>query len=197
MFMNVMHRLRKFWASSKAAAARRSFGARIPARNEGGFTLLEVIIAMAIMVIALSSILSMESSAINASAKAKTLNVVTMLARGRMIGTEYMIEGKTFEEVRPEDGGTFDPPYQDYRWTSKIKEVEFPNLVAGAANKKEGGSGGEDEVMATMSKLVTKFLSKAVREVNVTVYWKKGTGEQSYTLTTYWVDLNHEFSLSE
>ena len=192
--MNVMHRLRRSWASSNKT---RSSGIARLAGQESGFTLLEVIIAMAIMVIALASILSMESSAINASAKAKTLNVVTMLARARMIDTEYMFEGKTFEEVKPEDGGTFDAPYQDYRWTSKIKEVQFPNLVSGAGNKKEGGSGGEDEVMATMGKLVTNFLSKAVREVNVTVYWKKGSGEQSYTLTTYWVDLNHEFSLSE
>ena len=40
-------------------------------RSQAGFTLLEVIIAMAIMVIALASILDVESGSINASIRTK------------------------------------------------------------------------------------------------------------------------------
>lgn len=165
--------------------------------REAGFTLLETIIAMAIMVLALASILSVESNSINASARARQMNIVAMLAKDKMVETEYAIEGKTFDEVKKEEGGSFDAPYQEIRWKTTIKELEFPNLAV-TGRKSEGGSGGgTTDAAETLTKLLTKFFSKAMREVTVTVIWTRGTGEQSFSLSTYWVNLNHEFELTE
>ncbi len=171
-------------------------------KKEQGFTLLEVMIAMAIMLISLASILAVESNSINATRRAKQLNIVAMLARGRMIKLESEFEGKTFSEFRKEDGGNFDEPYQDYRWSYKVKELTFPNIGGGGGGDKgEGASGGAAESgggMAEMvTKLLTKYLSKSLREVALTVFWKRGSGEQSFTVATYWVDLTHEFELTE
>lgn len=173
-------------------------------RNEQGFTLLETIIAMTIMVLALASILSVESSGINAAEKTKQLNTVSMLARNKMIETEFKIQGRTFEEARKTEEGQFKSPYEDYRWKAEIKEIKFPNLVntgsAGGANQSSGsGNSGNGRSDATemLGKLVTNFLSKALREVTVTIFYKRSTGEQSFSVTTYWVNLNHEFALSE
>lgn len=163
-----------------------------PNRSEAGFTLLEVIIAMAIMVLALAAILSVESGSINASIRARQANIATMLARNAMIETEYKIEGKSFDEVKKEEGGNYDAPYQDYRWKTVVKEIEFPKLSFGS----NAGGGGQD-MIDLMAKLISNYLSKAIREVTVTIFWKKGGGEQSFSVTTYWVDLNHEFSFSE
>ncbi|MGK5090222.1 hypothetical protein WDW86_21955, partial [Bdellovibrionota bacterium FG-2] len=58
-----------------------------------------------------------------------------------------------------------------------------------------GEAGGGMAEMVT--KLLTKYLSKSLREVALTVFWKRGTGEQSFTVSTYWVDLTHEFELTE
>lgn len=44
-----------------------------------------------------------------------------------------------------------------------------------------------------VSNLVSKYLSQAVREVTITISWKRGAGEQHYSISTYWVDLNHDF----
>lgn len=168
--------------------------------GESGFTLLETIIAMAIMVVALTSILSIESSSLNASARAKQMNVVAMLAKGKMVEVEYDIEGKTFEEVKKENAGAFPAPYADYRWTWVVKELEFPNLsLAPPSGEGDSGgaTGGATEITETLTKLVTKFFSKALREVTVTVFWRRGDGEQSFSVSTYWVNLNHEFQLSE
>jgi type II secretion system protein I len=81
-------------------------------RNPQGFTLLEVLIAMAIMALALSSILSVESGSINASARAKQMNIVAMLVKNQMIKTEYEIEGKSFDEVEKEKSEAFEAPYE-------------------------------------------------------------------------------------
>lgn len=169
--------------------------------KEAGFTLLETLIAVAIMLVAFSAILMVESASLNTSFKAKQMNIVAMLAKEAMVKAENEFEGKAFEEVPKEASGHFDPPYQDYRWSRVIKEIRFPSLSMGG--NIGGGEGGDDggsssnNAMETLTKLLTNFLSKALREVSVTVSWKKGSGEQSFSLSTYWVDLNHEFELSE
>ena len=173
-----------------------------------GFTLLEVIIALAIMTMAFAAILSMISDGINASARTHQMTIVAMLAKRQMIDTEYKIEGRTFDEVKKDDSGNFPAPYADYRWTSEVKEVEFPNIGGmtsggGGGDSSSGGGSGDgsenvnSQVTDMISKLVTQFLSKAVREVTVTIFWKKGSKDQSFSVSTYWVDLNHEFQLTE
>jgi prepilin-type N-terminal cleavage/methylation domain-containing protein len=171
-------------------------------KSQSGFTLLETMIAIAIMLVAFSSIMMVESGSLNTSAKAKQMNVVAMLAKNVMTETEYQLEGKTFEEVKEEDAGTFPEPYQDYRWKKTIKEIRFPQLNMGAVQQTDSAQSAEADseggsAIETMTKLITNYLSKAVRQVDVTVFWRRGSGEQSYSLSTYWVDLNHEFQLTE
>jgi len=181
--------------------ARMSFRNRILSGNTSGFTLLEVIIAMAIMVLAFSSILAVEQGSINASTRAKEMNIVGMLAKNQMVETEYKIEGKTFDEVKKEESGTFEAPYEEYRWKTTVQELKFPSLgsLGGGSGEKKSGGGDEaqNQMTTLVTKLLTNFLSKAIREVTVTVIWKRGSGEQSFSLATYWVDLNYEFKLSE
>jgi len=174
--------------------------------NENGFTLLETIIALAIMVIAFASILSIESNSISATEKARQLNTVAMLAKNKMVETEYAIEGRAFDEVKKEDGGAFNAPFEDYRWKTEVKEIKFPSLNfsggggqgkdAGSSGNSNSNSGGQD-LGDLMTKLVTQYLSKALREVSVTIIWKKGSSDQQFALSTYWVDLNHEFQITD
>jgi type II secretion system protein I len=168
--------------------------------GNAGFTLLEVIIALAIMVIAFASILSVESESINASARAHQMNIVAMLAKNQMVETEYKIQGKTFDEVKDEETGIFPEPYQDYSWKTTVKEIEFPALnfnVLNSNGDEQQEQGGGEDMVEMMSKLITQYLSQAVREVTVTINLKKGGGEEHFSVSTYWVDLNHEFQLSQ
>lgn len=170
-----------------------------PKATEQGFTLLEVLIAMAIMLVAFSSILMVQSGALNASYKARQLNVVAMLAKGKMVETEVAFQGKTFEEFKKEDHGNFAAPFEDYKWKLEVKEVEFPNLSLSGPSGKEGAEAGQDQnqqMVEMITKMITNYLSKSIREVNVTILWQKGAGTQDYTVSTYWVNLNHEFSLT-
>jgi hypothetical protein len=118
------------------------------------------------------------------------MNIVAMLARNQMAELEYKVEGKTFEEFKKTDGGTFAAPYTDYRWTTEIKELEFPNL---APEKKKDNESGDANYAEIITKNVATYFSKSIREMNVTIFWKRGGGEVSFTVSSYWVDLNHEF----
>lgn len=168
-----------------------------PLLNNRGFTLLETMIALTIMVLAFSSILMVESGSINTSTKAKQMNIVAMLAHNAMVDTEYKLEGKTFNEMKKEESDHFPEPFQTYTWKRTIKELKFPRLNLSAAQKKTGDTGGEDQGVDLLTKLITKFMTQAIREVTITVSWKKGEGEQNFSVSTYWVDLNHEFSHTE
>lgn len=171
--------------------------------NNRGFTLLEVIIALSIMVLAFASILAIESNSINATIRSKEMNMVAMLARNQMTDLEFKIEGKTFDEVKKEDGGTFAAPFERFRWQSAVKEIKFPNIGggggngaggAGAAGAKKEEDGAQAQVAEMITKAITNYFSKAIREVSVTIFWKRGSNEVSYSVSTYWVDLNHEFN---
>lgn len=170
---------------------------RLPSlgQDRSGFTLLEVIIAVTIMVMAFAAILSVESNSINATTRAREINIVTMLARGKMVELEYKVEGKTFEEVRSGEEGGFEAPYENFHWKTEIREIKFPNMDFGngKGDKEDAGS----QYAEQLTKLVTKFFTKAIREMVVTISYKRGGGDMSYTVSTYWVNLNQEFETSE
>lgn len=165
--------------------------------NTSGFTLLETMIAVAIMTVAFGAILMVQSSSLNTSEKARQMNAVTMLAKSAMVDAEVDFQGKTFNEVNKEKTGQFKEPYQDYTWKREIKEIKFPDFKFSQGGGKDGGdSSGQTAALELLTKVVTNYLSKAIREVTVTISWKRGKGEQKYSVSTYWVDLNHEFTLS-
>ncbi len=178
--------------------------------NSSGFTLLEVMIAITLMLIAWTSIFATQSASQTIAWKSNQLNAVAMLARSKMSEIENEIEGKTFDEVKKEERGTFSEPWQDYSWTKEIKEIEFPQLsLQGGGSSTEaqgdttdsgsssGSTSNNTAAIERMTKLITKFLSQSTREVTLTLNWKQGATDRKFTLTTWWVDLNHEFALSE
>ena len=172
------------------------------ANNRSGFTLLEVLIAMAIMMVAFASIMMVQSSSIQSSIKAKNLNIVSMLARNKLVESELEWEGKRFSELDKEKEGEFKEPFQDFKWKREIKEVKFPTLdlsgaAAGGDTEANPAEAGAADGMSRVGKIITAYLSKGVREVAVTITWKRGKGEQAFTVSTYWIDLDAEFSINE
>ncbi len=175
-------------------------------RGTEGFTLLEVMIAMAIMLVAFSSILMVQSNGLQSSARAREINTVSMLMKQQLLETEFAIENKTFDEVKKEDAGQFKEPFQEYSWKREVKEIKFPNLTslanAGGDASASAGSSSSDSnaqggVAEQMSRLVTNFLSKALREVQVSVTWKRNNSNQKISISMYWVDLNSAFQITE
>lgn len=166
-------------------------------RGKAGFTLLETMIALGIMMVSFTAIYMTEAGSINTSAKAKQSNIVAMLAKNVMVDTEYKLEGKSFEEVKKEEAGQFETPYEEIRWSRTIKEIKFPTLPVGGGGDAAGKEQDSSSAAEMIAKLLTKFLSKSIREVTVTITWKKGEGEQSYSVSTYWVNLNQPLEMSE
>jgi prepilin-type N-terminal cleavage/methylation domain-containing protein len=175
---------------------------KTPFRSQDGFTLLEVMIAIGILAIGIGAILSAENNSLDVTLRAKRMTTVATLARNTLVEAEREIQGKTFDETKKEASGKFDPPFSEYSWERKIKEITFPNLLnsqsgGGTKTDQKEGAQGVDPNVERVVKIATNYLSKSSREISITIKWKDKGEEQKYNVSQYWVDLNHEFNMSE
>ncbi|MBF0291263.1 MAG: prepilin-type N-terminal cleavage/methylation domain-containing protein [Nitrospinae bacterium] len=92
-------------------------------RNGGGFTLLEVVIALAILSISLVTLLSAHGRAVTISANAEALTDAVTLAREEMekLNVAAMPVEERSEKLKRDD-------YPEYEWRTDIKETPFTNV---------------------------------------------------------------------
>jgi general secretion pathway protein I len=89
-----------------------------------GFTLLEVLVALAILATSLVVLLQDVGSSIRLSEISRDLAVAAMIARDKMTETE--IEGKY---VIGEKDGDFEDRYPGFAWHQSIAEAMFPGIL--------------------------------------------------------------------
>ena len=188
-------------------------------RTEKGFTLIEVMFAIAIIGVGIGSVIIAENNSLNTTFRAKRMSTVAMLAKNALIEAERELNSKTFDEVKDEYSGKFDAPFAEYSWERKIKKITFPNLMeslasGGGGSAPAGGTAGaaggasasgspsfagvtsSDDNITNVIKIATNYLSKSTREISITIKWKDKGEDQKFSVSQYWVDLKHEFNLS-
>lgn len=97
-------------------------------RRGGGFTLLEMMVAMAILSGALTWLVVGMSRNITAENHAKLITTATFLVRGKLNEFEDDLYDKGFGEFDKEQSGTFeDKGFQRFGWKIVVDKVELPN----------------------------------------------------------------------
>jgi general secretion pathway protein I len=186
-------------------------------RRPGGFTLLEVMIALAILGSALVVLLQISAEDVRASYRAKLITIATSLARGKMYDLEEELYKNGFADSPEEEKGEFSDENQPkFRWEAKIEKVQLPQTdqvttdigKAGqqaAATAAQGtasetqqgglasmansttGAMGAGMVQAYLP-LIGPVLENAIRKVSLTVYWKVGSDEESLRVICFFTD---------
>ncbi|MGQ0507102.1 MAG: type IV pilus modification PilV family protein, partial [Myxococcaceae bacterium] len=201
-----------------------------------GFTLLEVIIAMAILGLSLAAIFDLNAGAIAMHRYTKKLTVASMLARSKMTDVEQELYDKGLPLDDDEDGGDFSAEgWPSYKWrarilaprTSGVTPEQLISAIFGIPLGGDGESGGIGDMLSgfmgggkkdkngnsaptptggalgglgamggmasgLMQGQFTQMLdqiTKAVREIHLTVTWKEGTQVESIDLVTHIVSL--------
>ncbi len=111
-------------------------------QNSSGFSLLEVMIALAIVAIALVSLLGLSNRSILAQSKIQKLTSATLLAQ-QLISEQEVNAGKTGSAWEPQED-TFTVPFENFSWQisyqdtliSRVKQVTV-TVSWGAAEKNE------------------------------------------------------------
>lgn len=147
---------------------------------------------MAIMVVALGAILTSQSSAIIQATRTKELNIAGWLAQKKMVETEEEYTGKRFIELSESESGQFEEPYQHFTWQRDVREPKFPDIAQLA--QKEGDP--STDLMRTFAQSISKYLNDSIRELVITVKWRRASSEEKVTISTYLVDLNTDFNFS-
>jgi general secretion pathway protein I len=117
-------------------------------RTQRGFTLVEVMIALAILFAALVMMLSRVTADTQATNRAKLMTAATGLARGKMLDLEEDLLFKGFQDTSEDEDGDFsDEGFPRFSWKAKIEKIELPPLQqlqqgqgAAAASKNADGT---------------------------------------------------------
>jgi general secretion pathway protein I len=86
-------------------------------RRLRGFTLLEVMVALAILAASLVGVSEVVGGALRNHVRARQLDVATLLARGKMVQVQADLERKGFRDFDESDEGTFEAEgHPEVRW---------------------------------------------------------------------------------
>jgi general secretion pathway protein I len=154
-----------------------------------GFTLLEVVVAMSIMVGAVLVLSSSWSGSFTRIRKAQLYNNVAELLERKITEIEILNKDKSLTEISAQEGD-FGPDYPQYRWTFAVQEFVMPDMTAMMTS----GQSASQDMISIMNQL-TQTISQAVLEGTVTVYLNTGEKEIPFSVTTYFVDFNKEIQL--
>jgi prepilin-type N-terminal cleavage/methylation domain-containing protein len=180
-------------------------------RNQKGFSLLEVLIAFAIITIVAAAVYIMQSNSLFSSLKSKNLLIATNLARNFIEKSELELEAKEFNLLKEKEEGKFPEPYANFRWTREVKEQDFSSLsriVKEASRATSGandgdasdnaGSGNENQSAQDMVvKIFENYLKDSIRTLKISITWTEDAKPKTISVTTLLVRYDAQFRTSQ
>jgi prepilin-type N-terminal cleavage/methylation domain-containing protein len=174
-----------------------------PRRTGGGFSLLEVMVALAILALALVVLVGITSDNVRNTQHAKMVTVATFLSRAKMAEIEDTVSKDGFTDNDEEDEGDFaDAGWPEIRWKTLIEKIELPADLAQQTQEAAQGAVEEnsDNPLAAMAGFMGGFMStliepirvgleESVRRVTVKVSWDEvGRPDRSFEVDTFMTD---------
>ncbi len=126
-------------------------------RNSSGFTLLEIMVALAVLATGIVTVLELFGGSLRLGGKASQRTQAVIYAQNvmeRVLATERLEDGQKSGEF---PGG--------YRWEARVQEVRPPEDEGSRLSNREQA---------------TDFFH--LKEIEVGVFWSEGVGQQSYLL---------------
>jgi general secretion pathway protein I len=172
-----------------------------------GFTLLEVMISLAILAVALVALSDLNGSAVQMHAYGRRATTATLLVQSKMLDLEELLQKEGLRDFDDERHGTFEGEAPGYSWRAEILRPDVkldesallgmlgmgPSSKGGSpAAGSTGGVGATGPIgsplatagpfaglMQGQAKTFIETLKKSVRELRVTVAWMDGKAERS------------------
>lgn len=172
------------------------------------FSLLEVMVALAILAVGMVSLLQVQSRSAQMAIEARELTVATMLARGKLYDCETDLMKKGFSIGDYDEEGNFsDEGYDKFFWECHAYKPEMPtgDVVGDAAGGLGAlGMGGAADAadaagqpagaemgmqfMAPILQQMSSVMGDSIRELVVIVRWGEGQDAQEMTVTTHLIE---------
>lgn len=177
-------------------------------KTERGFSLLEVMVSLAILSISLVAILNLHSGAVRMHNHAKFVSMATLLARSKMVDIEERVYAEDLSDFDEDLSGSFkEEGYESFKWKAEVikPELNFDATMVeglfgqalGLDGESSGGGGtGEGGLLSSLGggiqgmitgqlQTLQTTIEESVREVRLTVSWTDITGPSDLTVVTH------------
>ena len=170
-----------------------------------GFTLLEVLVAVAILSISLTSLLTSQMNALRATRYAQSITAMAFLAESKLIDIEYQIkeeEDGWGDNDKEYEGDFSEEGWPDVTYHCVADMIEMPEYTAlqraadaaDNAETEESGINVQDageqafDSLAMVWPIVKEAIERAIRKAHCTVYWTDGNIARDFRVDTFWTD---------
>jgi general secretion pathway protein I len=174
--------------------------ARVGSR-ESGFSLLEVMISIAILAIALVTLTRTVTGDVRATQHSRMMTAATFLARTKISSLEQNIMEIGFSEMEGEDQGDFtEEGFPSFKWYAAVERVKLPagatQQVEQTAQKKTQSTNPMEILAGFMGSFATMLmepirvgLEESVRRLTIKVKWNEpGRPEQVFEIVNFLTD---------
>lgn len=171
------------------------------AADESGFTLLEVLIAFALITVVAASVYIMQSNSLFSSLRTKNMLIASNLARSFLTKSELELEAKEFTLLKETEEGKFPEPYEHFKWKREVKEQDFSslaNIVQEASKALQDDKNGEpkeenQDGQMIVLKIFQNYLKDSIRRLKVTITWPEDGKDKSISFSTLLVRYDAQF----
>jgi general secretion pathway protein I len=174
-------------------------------RKTAAFSLLEVMVALAILTVGMVSLLQVQARSAQLAIEARELTVATMLARGKLYDCQTDLLKKGFSVGDYDEEGNFDDEsYPKFYWECHAFKPEMPTGdgvgdMASAASALGGAAGGDAaadngaadmsmQMLAPVLQQMASVMGDSIRELVVIVRWGEGEDRRDIRVTTHVID---------
>lgn len=172
-------------------------------RRDGGFSLLEVMIAVAILGLSMSSLLVSQMASIRATRYAQELTAVAFLAEYQLLELEWLMEkdGGWVPQDRNYEGTFSEQGWPGVRYKCVVDFLEIPDYskiqAARDAKARQANPTGVKSrtaadqaftMLGVVWPMVKAAIEQSIRKVYCTVTWKEGKIDHSLKVSTFWTE---------
>jgi type II secretion system protein I len=171
-------------------------------KTQAGFTLLEVLIAVAILAVSLSSLMGSQFQSMAATRYARDITAAALLAEHQIVELEFLHRQEGWVSSDVEYEGSFDDHgYPDMNWICTVHFIELPEynqLIEAKEGADEAAGEDGDNVMDAGDQafgalgmvwpIVKAAIENSIRKVDCTVSWTSGNIDEEYKIQTFWTD---------
>lgn len=181
---------------------------RIVLSRTKGFSLLEVLLALAIMASVIAVLMGTMSQSGQQSIYSSNLTQASLLARSKMVDLEYVVMEEGFSTAERTYGGYFDDEgFPEFRWEARIEPIEIPpdaqeeftaqvnSQLFGGMEPDGGALSGNAAFSAMLPMLMGQLpefvnqIGERVRRITLTVYFEFVGRDIPVEITHYVVDV--------
>jgi general secretion pathway protein I len=169
-------------------------------KNKGrGFTLLEVMVALAILGLSLLALFMAQSRSMRMAEKGRLITIATQLARSKLIDCKFDLNKNGFPKTDYFESGDFsEEGFADFEWECFAYRFDVPPPNAESIAKgikaqsgdmaNKGGMDFSANMLAPFFGLISTTLGDSLKEMVLIVRWKDGETPDELRVVTHVID---------